>query len=284
MDLLSGHHYTERKLRVPFTPEDAASYERNFLVYSDDVAAGVRRLVADFRARLGQGNVALDRVRLAIDEWGIVRDWNAAPDGPGIGSFEHYYTLGDAIAAGRALHELLRSADVVAMANWAQTVNVIGTIKTSRNCACLDPAGHLLALYRAQMGGAYVPVTVAGSAPVDAVAAWDKSSKALSIGLINYSPNTDAEVVLDLPGQVRFASAKTWRIAGPSLGATNLPGQPETVTTAEVHDQFSLDRPFRLPQHSITVLRLERVDTNGWSATRQAPAGGASFATVSSSG
>ena len=119
---------------------------------------GVRRLVADYRQRLAGGNPELDRVRLAIDEWGIVRDWNPAPDGPGVGAFEHYYPLGDALASARALHELIRSADLVSMANWAQTVNVIGAIKTSRNHAVLDSVGHLLALYRAQVGGSLVPV------------------------------------------------------------------------------------------------------------------------------
>ena len=259
MDLLSGHHYTERKFRVPSTAEDAAAYERNFLAYSDNVAAGVRRLVTDFRQRRGQGNAALDHVRLAIDEWGIVRDWNPAPDGPGIGPFEHYYTLGDAIAAGRALHELLRSADVVAMANWAQTVNVIAAIKTNRNSACLDPVGHLLALYRAQVGGTLVPVSLSGSETVDAVAAWNKASDALSLGLINYSPKADAAVLLSLPGQTRFASAQAWRITGPDLGATNRPGQPEAVTTTGLAKPFAPNRPFQLPKHSITVLRLEKV-------------------------
>ncbi len=259
MDLLSGHHYTERKLRVPFSAEDAAAFERNFTAYSDDVAAGVRRLVADFRKRQGRGIPALDRVRLAIDEWGIVRDWNAAPDGPGVGAFEHYYTLGDAIAAGRALHELLRSADVVAMANWAQTVNVIGTIKTSRSFACLDPAGHLLALYRAQVGGVCLPIRADGPATVDAVAAWDEASQTLSLGLINWSPRADATVALELPGVAGFTSARAWRITGPALGATNIPGQPESVTTAAVSEGFALARPFRLPPHSITVLRLEKL-------------------------
>ena len=87
-----------------------------------------------------------------------MRDWNPAPDGPGVGPFEHYYPLGDALASARALHELIRSADVVAMANWAQTVNVIGAIKTNRNYAVMDSVGHLLALYRAQFGGRLVPV------------------------------------------------------------------------------------------------------------------------------
>jgi alpha-N-arabinofuranosidase len=258
MDLLSGHHYTERRLRVPFSAEDAAKFERGFAAYSDDVAAGVRRLVTDFRQRQRRGSPALDRVRLAIDEWGIVRDWNAAPDGPGVGAFEHYYTLGDAIAVGRALHELLRSSDVVAMANWAQAVNVIGAIKTSRTAACLDPAGHLLALYRARFAGVHVPVAVTGPSTVDAVAAWDKAGRAVAVGLINYSPTADATVTLELAGPSRFAAAHAWRIGGSALGATNVPGQPETVSTTTVNG-VSPGGPIRLPRHSITVMRLEKV-------------------------
>jgi alpha-N-arabinofuranosidase len=258
MDLLSAHHYTERRLRVPFSPEDAARYEQNFLAYSGDVAAGVRRLVADFRNRLGKGNAALDRVRLAIDEWGIVRDWNAAPDGPGLGAFEHYYTLGDAIAAGRALHELLRSADLVAMANWAQTVNVIGTIKTSRNYAALDTAGHLLALYRAKVGGLLVPAQLEAAPTVDAVAAWDRKTGVLSVGLINFSPSQDVALALRVEGGAGPGPVKAWRIHGANLGAINVPGQPEAVTTQPL-PETALDQPIRLPRHSITVLQVARI-------------------------
>ncbi len=48
------------------------------------------------------------------------------------------------------------------MANSAQTVNVIGTIKTSRK------AGHLLAPYRAQVGGVCLLVTSSGPAECQA--------------------------------------------------------------------------------------------------------------------
>jgi alpha-N-arabinofuranosidase len=225
LDLLSGHHYTERKLRLPFSAGDAASYEKQFLGYSDSVAAGVRGIVADFRGRLGKGDAALDRLRLAIDEWGLVRDWNSTPDGPGVGAFEHYYCLGDAVMLGRGLHEILRAADVVAMANWAQTVNVIGTIKTSRNHAALDPAGHLLALYRAHLLGRLLPSKLSGDAPLDAVAAWDLKTRTLSLGLVNYSP--ECEIVLDIQatGFAKLQPSAAWRINGPTLGAINATAQ-----------------------------------------------------------
>jgi len=253
MDLLSGHHYTERKLKAPFSPGDATKYADGFAAYSGHVAGGVRGLVQDFRKRLGKGDAAIDRVRLAVDEWGIVRDWNAAPDGPGVGSFEHYYPLGDAIAVARAMHELIRSADVVAMANWAQAVNVIGTIKTSRTRAALDPAGHVLALYRAQVGGRLVPFTLAGGAAVDAVAAVDKEGGTLAIGLVNASPDQEAAVTIKA-GVGAPATATGWRINGPELGSINVPGRPEAVTTAAL-GEVPLDKPVVLPAHSITVLK-----------------------------
>ncbi len=255
MDLLSGHHYTERKFKVPFTPEDAAKYEAAFPAYSGSVMEGVRRLVADYRQRLGSSNPELNRVRLAIDEWGIVRDWNPAPDGPGIGPFEHYYPLGDALASARALHELIRSADLVSMANWAQTVNVIGAIKTSRNYAGLGSVGHLLALYRAQVGGSLASVKLNPEVPVDAVAAVDPKTGRLSLGLVNYSPAEEVVLSVKATGSApSHAAAQAWRIDGPSLGAINVPGKPETVTTQQL-PTVDIGEPIRLPTHSITVLK-----------------------------
>jgi alpha-L-arabinofuranosidase len=254
MDLLSGHHYTERKFKAPFTPGDAAKYEEAFPAYSGSVMEGVRRLVADYRQRLASGNPELNRVRLAIDEWGIVRDWNPVPDGPGVGAFEHYYPLGDGLASARALHELIRSADLVSMANWAQTVNVIGAIKTSRNHAVLDSVGHLLALYRAQVGGSLVPLKLNAEVPVDAVAALDRKTGRLSLGLVNYSAAEEVVLSLKAASGTLPRTAQGWRINGPSLGVINVPGEPEAVTTRTL-PAVDLGEPIRLPAHSITVLQ-----------------------------
>lgn len=257
MDLLSLHHYSERKFRVPFSPEDAKKYEEKFLGYSDCVAAGVRGLVADLRKRQKEGNADVRRLRLAIDEWGLVRDWNPAPDAPGVGSFEHYYPLGDAITIGRALHGLLRAADLVAMANWPQTVNVIGAIKTTRNHAAMDPVGHLLALYRARFGGRLAPATLSAKTTVDAVAAWDPQSGVLAVGLINYSPRSEVAMRLRVQGAGKQPAATIWRIDGPDLGAINVPGQPEKVTTARLPRRADLNQPLILPAHSISVLEMK---------------------------
>jgi alpha-N-arabinofuranosidase len=257
MDLLSGHHYTERKFRVPFSPQDAQKYEASFPAYSGSVAGAVRNIVADLKKRQTGKDPAVDRLRLAVDEWGIVRDWNPAPDAQGVGSFEHYYTMGDAVTIARALHELLRNAESVGMANWPQTVNVIGAIKTTRNHAAMDAIGHVLTLYRARVGGALAPLKLAGNVSVDAVAALDQKAGVLSVGLVNFSPAQDAAVSIRLDAQQAGASAAAWRINGANLGAFNFPGQPEAVTTTQLPEPVPLDKPVVLPAHSITVLQVK---------------------------
>jgi alpha-N-arabinofuranosidase len=256
IDLLSGHHYTQRRFKVPFSAEDARKYEENFIGYSASVSEGVRRIINDMRARQDGSDLAIDCVRLSVDEWGIVREWNPEPDAPGVGIYEVYYPLGDAIAIGRALHELLRSADIVEIAQWAQTVNIIGAIKTSRTHASMGSVGHLLTLYRAQVNGHILPVDVAGEVPVDAVAAWDPKSRTVSVGLINYSAHDDIAVEFDLRGAAASEHTTVWRINGPSLGSTNVPGKPEAVTTTRLPEPVSVTKPLVLPAHSISVLNI----------------------------
>ena len=77
VDLLSGHFYAERKFSLPFSAADAQKYEDRFADYSACVLNGVRDIVTDMRKRIGK-DAKIDRIRLCIDEWGIVRDWNPA--------------------------------------------------------------------------------------------------------------------------------------------------------------------------------------------------------------
>jgi len=258
-DLLSGHHYTQRNLHVPFSPEDEKKYRENFLEYSNYVARGVRYCINDLRKRQDGTNPDVERLRLSIDEWGMVRKWEREPDKPGIGIFEVYYPLGDAVTNGRALHELIRSADKVELAQWSMAVNVVGAIKTSRTHASLGPVGHVLALYREKVLGRLVPIEVTGKdATLDVVATVDPESGAVAVGLMNYSPNDAVAPKLTIKGLNQPGKVTGWQIHGPSIGSINVPGKPETVTTKELPGPLLLDKPIVLPACSITVLRIEK--------------------------
>ena len=133
------------------------------------------------------------------------------------------------------------------MANWPQTVNVIGAIKTTRNHAVMDPVGHLLTLYRATVNGQVVPAVVSAPAPVDVVAALDRAAGVLSVGLINASPKEDLAMKLKISGVTGLQPATGWRIQGPELGSINVPGQPEAVTLTKLPGAVVPDKPVSLP-------------------------------------
>ncbi|MBM3310219.1 MAG: hypothetical protein FJY80_01795, partial [Candidatus Aminicenantes bacterium] len=77
----------------------------------------------------GAGEAALP---VALDEWNY---WY----GPHVyGELGTQYFLKDALGVAAGLHEYFRNSDIIFMANYAQTVNVIGAIKTSKTEAVLD--------------------------------------------------------------------------------------------------------------------------------------------------
>jgi alpha-N-arabinofuranosidase len=255
-DLLSMHHYSERKLRVPLSPQDLETYRKNFPAYNASIAEAVQRMVDDLRKRQDGKDPAVTKLKLAIDEYGIVRDWNPAPDAVGVGAYEHYYTLGDAVTVARALHVMFRNADVIGMANWPQTVNVIGAIKTTRNHACMDAVGHLLTMYRARINGRNVPLAVPAGSSLDAASAWDAGSGILSLALVNTSLDREFDIVPRLDGIPAGATMVVWQISG-ELQAFNTPGQDEQITVKPLAT-IAPDKPIRLPPHSITVAQVRR--------------------------
>lgn len=254
-DLISMHHYSERKLRVPLSAQDLQTYRQNFPAYSVSIADAVQRMVDDLRQRQDGKDPAVMKLKLAIDEYGIVREWNPAPDAVGVGAYEHYYTLGDAVTVARSLHVMLRNADLIGMANWPQTVNVIGAIKTTRNHACLDAVGHLLTLYRARVNGRNVPLAVPPDSPLDAAAAWDAGAEVFTLALINTSLDRQLEVVPRVAGMPAGATVEVWQMAG-ELQAFNTPGQDEQITVKPL-GTIAPGKPIRLPPHSITVAQMK---------------------------
>jgi alpha-N-arabinofuranosidase len=138
------------------------------------------------------------------------------------------YFLKDALGIAGGLHEYARQSDIMFMANYAQTVNVIGCIKTSKTDASFDTTGLVLKLYREHFGS--VPVSVTTESPLDVAAALTEDGRWLTIGVVN--PTMQA---LDLPLQLTAVSlagqgqGKRWQIAGPDPMAYNDPGQPPRV-------------------------------------------------------
>jgi len=212
MDLISEHIY--RKELV-----DVDAHTRQLADDIDRVARAHRGYRDSIAGLADRG------IRIAMDEWNY---WY----GPYVyGELGVQYHLKDALGVARALHAFFRNSDLFFMANYAQTVNVIGAIKTSKTDSTMDATGLALALYRAHFGTR--PVAVSGDTKgMDVSAALADDGSALTVALVNARP---AAVRLDLlvDGHRPAGPATAWTLTGPDPMAGNVPGKPPTVVVRE---------------------------------------------------
>ena len=178
-------------------------------------------------------------IRIAMDEWNY---WY----GPHIfGELGTRYFLDDGLGASAALHEFFRNSDIYVMANYAQTVNVIGAIKTTKTDAEFESTGLVLKLYRERYGE--IPVKVSGApAPLDVTAALTRDMRSLTFAVMNPTDSAQ-ELTVSLSGMELGNRAQQWVITGPERRAYNEPGQPRKIdiTTSPV-----------CPDGGLTVLPL----------------------------
>ncbi|MHC4624723.1 MAG: alpha-L-arabinofuranosidase C-terminal domain-containing protein [Planctomycetota bacterium] len=166
-------------------------------------------------------------IRIALDEWNY---WHR-PYVYEYGELGCRYTLKDALGVATGLHEMIRNSDMVFMANYAQTVNVIGCIKTTKTEAAFATTGLALKLYRRHFGT--LPVGVTGEVePLDVAAAWTANRKALTIGIVNPTAHR-YNIAMDLKGAELTGAGTVWAIAGSDPMAYNEPGKAPKVVIEE---------------------------------------------------
>ncbi|MDH4238264.1 MAG: alpha-N-arabinofuranosidase, partial [Phycisphaerae bacterium] len=164
-------------------------------------------------------------IQIAMTEWNY---WY----GPHVfGELGTRYFHKDGLGIARGLHEYFRNSDIMFMANYAQTVNVIGCIKASKTAAALETTGLVLKLYREHFGS--IPIEITGDTyPLDVSAAWTSDRKALTIGIVNPTEN-ELELPMELKGIKLSGKARLWQIAHTDPMAYNEPGKEPNVTIKE---------------------------------------------------
>jgi alpha-N-arabinofuranosidase len=164
-------------------------------------------------------------IRVSLDEWNY---WY----GPHIfGELGTRYFLRDALGIAAGLNEYSRNTDVIALACYAQTVNVIGAIKTSKTAAVLDSTGEALVMYRRHFGT--IPVEITGAMePLDVAVTWTKDKKALTISIINPTFET-YQLGFKIAGAQLAAQGKAWVLTAPDDMAYNDPGKDPIVKFVE---------------------------------------------------
>lgn len=186
-------------------------------------------------------------IRVSLDEWNY---WY----GPHVfGELGTRYFLRDALGIAAGLNEYSRQTDVIAMANYAQTVNVIGAIKTNKTAAVLDSTGEALVMYRRHFGT--VPVEITGAPePLDVAAAWTADRTALTISVVN--PTFEPQRLAFRLEGARLASDGTqWVLTADDDMAYNEPGKAPAVRFTE-RRVTGVQETLELAPASATIFRI----------------------------
>ena len=234
MDLVSEHFYVREQ---PGLMSHVAQTSRRVR----EIADAHRRYRQQFDSLKGKD------IRIALDEWNY---WY----GPHLyGELGVRYFLRDALGVGAALNEFARNTDIYFMANYAQTVNVIGAIKTTKTEAALATTGLALKLYRKHFG--VVPVAAEAGQPLDVAAAVSEDGGTLTVALVN--PTMEAfDVPLEVKGAKLAGTGRAWRIAGSDPMAYNEPGKNPDVMIEQASLSGVRDR-LKVAPSSVTIYALE---------------------------
>ena len=235
MDLISEHFYRQEA-------PDLVSHVAQIAESVRSKAEAHRRYREQLDSLKGKD------IDIALDEWNF---WY----GPHVfGELGTRYFLKDALGIAGGLHEYARQSDIMFMANYAQTVNVIGCIKTTKTAAEMETTGLVLQLYRAHFGT--IPVAVQTEAPLDVAAALTADGKYLTIGLVNPTLS-ECSIPCRIAGAKLAAAGtgKRWQIAGSDPQAYNQPGQPRTIDIQEDTVTVPLDT-LQVAPCSVTLFAL----------------------------
>ena len=164
------------------------------------------------------------------------------------------YSLADALGIAAGLHEYFRNSDIIHMANYAQTVNVIGCIKTTKTAAFFDTTALPLLLYRREFGT--VPLEVTGNQgdrALDVVAAKTKDGSAITIGVVNPQAKPQSMAV-KFDGVKPGSAATVWRIAGSDPAAHNTADKKDVSIAEEKNVPFG--EQLTVPAYSVNLYRV----------------------------
>jgi alpha-N-arabinofuranosidase len=140
------------------------------------------------------------------------------------------------------------------MANYAQTVNVIGCIKTTTTSAGFATTALPLILYRKQFES--VPVRVDNDiARLDVAAALSENKDVLTVSMVN-SGDQAVAFELDVPGISLPKTAGAWTIQHDNPEAYNIPGKDPEVAILESARILKKNR-IEVPSYAIVLLKFE---------------------------
>ena len=204
-------------------------------------------------------------IKIAIDEWGI---WDmSSGNGTGAYKLEYPYNWADALAAGKFLNLFQRNSDLIGLASWAQTVNVLAPIMTSKEGTFCQTVYTPLQAFRHYSLENHVEIEVHSPVfennlkSIDATATISADGEELVMSLLNLSLNEIIQTRIGFNHQAKSSQMQFQELisySAPSLRSTNTFGKncvTETKTNRRQYSNGGFEIP--IPPASINFLRFK---------------------------
>lgn len=198
-------------------------------------------------------------VKIALDEWGI---WESG--GKGAYDLEVEYNWNHALGVATFLNIFQRHADVIGLATWAQTVNVLAPIMTSKEALVCQTIYYPLELYRRLCGNQHVQADVkcnlleADGVPVlDVATSIDDISGMLTIAMVNRDRKGSVDVQLKIEDRPTKGKWTVHELNAASIDAANtLQSSGKNVVDYQVRSLPADTRTYTIAAHSIAILQV----------------------------
>jgi alpha-N-arabinofuranosidase len=229
------HYYTSNRDAHAGTATDYTDDQWYSLLAQ---AAGIEMLIVEQRALMDRFDPER-RIDMIIDEWGT---WHPPTPGRNPRFLWQQNTLRDALVAALSLDIFGRHADVVAMANIAQTINVLqALLLTEGDRIVKTPTYHVYELYAPHQGARAIRADFeadrvhyaapdSGGTLFGLAGSASLRGRTLTLTVVNPAIGTPVEAVIALRGATATGMAEEVILTHADIHAHNTFDVPETVT------------------------------------------------------
>lgn len=264
-DYISLHHYVSSEKGKPGTlfPQ-VDSLEQYILTMKQKIQALTPPKVTDFD-KWFRFPPRANPVKIAIDELGI---WE--PGGEGAYGLEEYYNWNHALGTATFYNIMQRQASVVGMATWAQTVNVLAPIMTSKTASVCQTIYYPMQFYRRHAGNVSLKAEVRtpgiqmpgskDAKALDVSVTLDDTDGSLVIFAVNRHPELAVKTGLGSIDTKKYKPVKAYELNAAGIEAMNSISHPEKNVVIESEKQLSGGvSSYTFPAHSITAIKYKRI-------------------------
>ncbi len=203
-------------------------------------------------------------VKIAIDELGI---WES---GGGAYNLEDQYNWNHALGTATFFNIMQRQASVVGLATWAQTVNVLAPIMTSKTASVCQTIYYPMQFYRKHAGNISLKCEVKtsdiqtpgaeGAQVLDVSATLNDADGTLTLFVVNRHPELAVKTSLGNINSKKYNTVKVYELNAATILAVNTLEQPQkNVVIASEKKLNGVVSEYTFPAHSISALVFKKV-------------------------